>query len=632
MTDESVREVAFQSKKCQINYKLLPLKGFYFTFYAGFGTLVPFIALFLHSCGLTKREVGIIHGVMPFVGILLNPAVGAVADRWHVHKQAIMVCTFLTGVCFFSMLFLPARPRTSLTVTSQLHCNASTSFFRDCRLPRLASKPVNYHTCEVTWSEFADSHHNSTYKKDQNVSDLECEASCWKMPSFQDVALCFADGPGHFVGHCGGEECILHSSVVFRLLDVQHIINGEKAAAVGNQKNEFCRDFDLTMLEFKGEQRWQLLCDKSATLACSTSCRNPPPELCQFHVKEFDAIYGLVFFIYLLANMTFTPIMGLADAAAFSLLGDEPFKYGKQRQWGTVGFAVFAIASTFSMDRLAAKGQHINFSATFYIFAALYCIATAVAYFLDLSSGHGRRAPRFRDFLALMTDLQVLVFLFVVIYFGMSIGVVQTFLFWYLQDLGATPLVFGFDLVVNSLAEAPMLFISGDIIRRVGAVPCIYIALVALSVRMLGYSLLVNPWVVLVIAPLHGLTFGLLWAAASTHANMIAPPGLSATMQGLLYGMHFAVGKGLGSLATGFLFDHVGERFTFQVYSMSTAGLLVVYLFLNVFVFKSHKIRSKSVRRPSKEQPYSVDKQSDHLEEPERDGTSAEDGRQDPST
>ena len=89
------------------------------------------------------------------------------------------------------------------------------------------------------------------------------------------------------------------------------------------------------------------------------------------------------------------------------------------------------------------------------------------------------------------------------------------------------------------------MFASGVIIKHVGAVPCLYMAMLAVALRFLGYSLLSNPWVVLVIEPLHGVTFGIMWAAASTYAAMIAPPGMSATIQGLVSGVHFGIGVSL---------------------------------------------------------------------------------------
>ena len=119
---------------------------------------------------------------------------------------------------------------------------------------------------------------------------------------------------------------------------------------------------------------------------------------------------------------------------------------------------------------------------------------------------------------------------------------------WFMHDLalpkGSQKLCcFTTTIKINlPMFQVPLLFASGVIIKHVGAVPCLYMAMLAVALRFLGYSLLSNPWVVLVIEPLHGVTFGIMWAAASTYAAMIAPPGMSATIQGLVSGVHFGIG------------------------------------------------------------------------------------------
>ena len=90
--------------------------------------------------------------------------------------------------------------------------------------------------------------------------------------------------------------------------------------------------------------------------------------------------------------------------------------------------------------------------------------------------------------------------------------------------------------------QLPMLWVAGAIIERLGLVSCLYLALLCYALRMLVYSVLVNPWLVLLVEPLHCVTFGLMYAAASSYASIIAPPGMSATLQGLLGGLHFGIG------------------------------------------------------------------------------------------
>lgn len=46
-------------------------------------------------------------------------------------------------------------------------------------------------------------------------------------------------------------------------------------------------------------------------------------------------------------------------------------------------------------------------------------------------------------------------------------------------------------------------------------------------------SFMTSPWMVIASEPLHGLTFAIMWSAATTHAFELAPPGLGTTMQGV---------------------------------------------------------------------------------------------------
>ncbi|XP_070182629.1 major facilitator superfamily domain-containing protein 6-like [Littorina saxatilis] len=180
---------------------------------------------------------------------------------------------------------------------------------------------------------------------------------------------------------------------------------------------------------------------------------------------------------------------------------------------------------------------------------------------------------------------EVAAFLVVVLYVGMLSGALQGFLFWYLADLGASPLLFGLCLAVNCLFEIPFFFISGSFINRFGTIACLSCTLLVLSARFMAYSLLSNAWHVLFIEWVHGLTFGVTWSAVTTHASSISPPGLTATTQGLVSGLNFGIGKGLGSLLTGALFSKIGARWTFRALSITCVCLGIVHVTLHRCVF-----------------------------------------------
>lgn len=57
------------------------------------------------------------------------------------------------------------------------------------------------------------------------------------------------------------------------------------------------------------------------------------------------------------------------------------------------------------------------------------------------------------------------------------------------------------------------------------------LVLFTFGVRFLLYSVLKNPWLVLPIELMNGITFGIFYATMASYANIISPPGTEATIQ-----------------------------------------------------------------------------------------------------
>ncbi|XP_037071402.1 uncharacterized protein LOC119092549 [Pollicipes pollicipes] len=197
--------------------------------------------------------------------------------------------------------------------------------------------------------------------------------------------------------------------------------------------------------------------------------------------------------------------------------------------------------------------------------------------------------PKFRAGLgALLRRPRVLLFLLSCCVVGTMTGVLWTFFFLHLQDVALAwdcsayewiSIISGGTLLVQCFfGEVPFFFISGWIIGKLGHVHTQTVVLLAFGVRFLLYSLLRNPWLVLPVELLNGLTFGLFYANMVAYAGVIAPPGMTATLQGLVGASFECVGVAIGSGTGGLLYYAVGGARMFQVYGLLslTAGALYV--------------------------------------------------------
>jgi hypothetical protein len=67
--------------------------------------------------------------------------------------------------------------------------------------------------------------------------------------------------------------------------------------------------------------------------------------------------------------------------------------------------------------------------------------------------GQAGNLPQWLTVMRMFAPIQYSSMLFILWFMGFGIGLVFTFLFWHLQDIGGTPTLFGFASVINHLSE-----------------------------------------------------------------------------------------------------------------------------------------------------------------------------------
>jgi hypothetical protein len=96
-------------------------------------------------------------------------------------------------------------------------------------------------------------------------------------------------------------------------------------------------------------------------------------------------------------------------------------------------------------------------------------------------------------------------FLFIVWFMGIGVGIVFTFLFWHLQDLGGTPALYGIASVINHLSELMAYFFVHQIVRKYGHIKIFYAGLLGNGIRFIYVSILTEPYWILPFEFIQGL-------------------------------------------------------------------------------------------------------------------------------
>mmetsp|Transcript_51271 Transcript_51271/g.158878 ORF Transcript_51271/g.158878 Transcript_51271/m.158878 type:complete len:182 (+) Transcript_51271:217-762(+) len=164
-------------------------------------------------------------------------------------------------------------------------------------------------------------------------------------------------------------------------------------------------------------------------------------------------------------------------------------------------------------------------------------------------------------------------------------ALVEAFLFIYLlQDFDGTPnVLIGMAVTVMCGFEVPVF--KWFHVAAGGERPLLSLRSVLLlchfifALRCVLYGLLPSqhPWLVLLVEPLHGLTFAAMWNAAVEYGKRLAAPGQEATMQAFIGGFYYQLADGLGSILWGHLTERPPQGLGMRTCYFINAGVVLIW-------------------------------------------------------
>jgi len=103
---------------------------------------------------------------------------------------------------------------------------------------------------------------------------------------------------------------------------------------------------------------------------------------------------------------------------------------------------------------------------------------------------------QFMELFQICKSVKLGVFLFIVWFMGIGVGLVFTFLFWHLQDMGGSPTLYGIASVINHVSELMAYFFVNQLVRKYGHIQIFYAGLLGNTLRFMYVSVLTDPiWI-----------------------------------------------------------------------------------------------------------------------------------------
>lgn len=520
-----------------INRSLLPTKLLNLFLSAGEANLLPFLPMYFRFIGLTAFQSGILGCTRHLVSFWASPLLRTLAEKTNKRK-------FL----FLALLLAAVISNISLGLTNTV---VSTTNFRAYNCEKMA---FNHSISRVNGSNFNQLNASSTANKSEKIATTGAVN--------KSIVTVFANVPSltHFTRLSDKNSTINNTNSLFenRIRNSTNsqrktsLINSEPLTHRVNNSPTIKESLYDNLTDLEVQSRWY--------------------RLYGFQMDHtFKVLLTLVFFSELFSSSA----RGISRSIFSDIFRQNKGSHLRNNVWislGTIlGGGVLIMAIGYHRCDFGLKN---SFYLHFYIFAIFGAVSFTVGAVLKEQEHKSSPALSFGRTLAyLCCDVNMICFLAILLVLGMAESLMYNFMMWYLQDIGATIIVMGVLVVTSAFSEIPMLCISKYLIRCFGHQWVIFVSLFSYGGRFLYFSYCKNPWLIIPIELLHGLSYTTVHSACASYAASVSLHGTEKTLKAIFSTVYYGLGMGVGGIAVALLYQIYGPTVVFRC----AAGVCGVY-------------------------------------------------------
>jgi PPP family 3-phenylpropionic acid transporter len=249
-----------------------------------------------------------------------------------------------------------------------------------------------------------------------------------------------------------------------------------------------------------------------------------------------------------------SPMAMMADVVSLEQSGQAGVPYGSIRLWGSIGFLCATTAAGWVADpKEPAEVPIVIAVALFGAFVASFALPSRIPAPARPSASHVK---------AFVADPIVRLFLAGAFFAQAGHVCYDMRLSSLLRDRGASQPFTSLTWSAGVLAEVVLMAYFGVLTQRARPPLLLAIAYAGASLRWLLIAILPGTLPILLLQPLHALSFGVMWVASLAFVKERAPAHMLGTAQGL-FTTAVSSGSVLGMLVWGPLYEKRGSAVTF---------------------------------------------------------------------
>lgn len=299
-----------------------------------------------------------------------------------------------------------------------------------------------------------------------------------------------------------------------------------------------------------------------------------------FQANTYETIYAAIILFFFCQ----TPLFAQSNTLILSYIYGSEQRFGSFRLWGSLGWALTAIAAGPIVD-------YGGVSVLSYLFAVLLGLSiVSLATLPKLRHSIGIAPMPLRGFHVLFKNPYFLFFIFFGILVSIPNTVNNTFMSLYINDMGGSKTMVGLAVFLSSIVEVGVFMLCDRYLRRKISVLIGWLALVSLffALRWWLMAQSTTPLEVAFIQILHSITFGGFFYVGTELTMLLIPRPYRSSAQALYTLSWSGISAMMGGILGGWLFQYLGAQSMYEFCVFLALIGAVGYAGMWVFVRRNH--------------------------------------------
>ncbi|MBS4218765.1 MFS transporter [Bacillus sp. FJAT-49711] len=315
-------------------------------------------------------------------------------------------------------------------------------------------------------------------------------------------------------------------------------------------------------------------------------------------VFQFSAL-PLVFLAMLLFFNFQSPLFSQSNSLILNTIEGTKYKFGTFRLWGSLGWALMAVAAGPLINVVGIKNLWI-------LYTVMIIVTILIGLKLPRGKVEGTKAVQKGGYgKALLGNKYFLVFVILGVLISVPNSINQTFMSLYIRELGGSVVLVGWSAFLTAIFEVPVFLLFDRYLKR--HTPTMFGLLVLISIlfviRWYLMSIATGPMQVVFFQMLHCITFGGYYYIGTTLTAQLVPVELRASGQAIYALTWGGISGIIAGIFGGWMFQHLGPNMMYLVSTMisllGVIGFTALWININKAAKQNIAIDGRGENMPS---------------------------------